>query len=116
MDRGDVGLELLLAGIGLGLALMTFVVTFDSTSLFQTAFAPTTTEAMHPLGYALDAAVLLSLAISVVGIACFSGAPPVARIGPAPRVTAEDRLDAWRRRKERRARKARASAGSQGST
>ncbi len=117
MDRGDIGLRLLLAGMGLGMALMTFVVTFDSTSFYQNTIAPTATEAMRPLGYVLDAAAILSFAMSLGGIACFS---PVASVAPgsvpATRITAADRLTEMRRKKQDRARKAQASRASHGST
>lgn len=115
MDRADLGLDLLLAGMGLGMALMTFVAAFDSTSFYQTVIGPTLTEGMRPFGYGLDAAAVLSLAMSVAGIACVSGAPPAAAAAASSqRVTAEDRLAELRRRKAARARKSRAV--SQGST
>lgn len=117
MDRGGLGLDFLLAGMGLGVALMTFVVTFDSTAWYQTTIAPTVTEAMHPLGYVLDAAAGLSFVMSLAGIACVSGVPnATGAAAPGSRTSASDRLAEFRRRKEERARRARVSRSSHGST
>lgn len=113
----DWGLRLFLAGMGLGMSLMTFVVTFDGTPFYQELVAPTMTGTMYPLGYVLDAGVLLSLGMTVSGIACFRGRPLP---GPAPatetRKSAAEQLAAYRRRKEERARQARRSQKRRGPT
>ncbi len=81
-NREDWGLRLFFVGIGLGLVLMLFVTGFENSSFYVTNIAPPpTTEAMRPLGYVLDAALVLAFALTVAGIACFS-------FGPSPAGTA----------------------------
>lgn len=73
--RETWSLRLFLGGLALGLALMTFVVTFDGTSFFQTHVASTANEVIPLLGYVLDGAILLSFALTVAGIACVATGP-----------------------------------------
>lgn len=70
--REDWGLRLSLAGLGLGLVLMLFAVLGQTSSFYQNAVAPTPTEAMRPLGYLLDGAILGAFALTLAGVACFS--------------------------------------------
>lgn len=108
-SREDWGLRLFLTGMGLGFALMFFVVTLNGTSFYQNLVAPTTTEVMRPLGYVLDGGILLSFAMTIAGIACFSGAPSRVET-PQPRPAG--RPSTPRRRKDRRPAKASAPHGS----
>jgi hypothetical protein len=117
MDREDVGLRLFLAGMGLGMALMTFVVTFDSTSFYQTYVAPTAAGAMRPLGFVVDGGVLLSLAMALGGIACFGGgSTPLPAAAQDRGFSAAERLDTLHRMRSQRARRSRATTASHGST
>ncbi len=77
-NRDDWGLWLFFAGIGLGFVLMLFVVGGETSSFYLNHVAPTQYEVMRPLGYVLDAGILLAFAMTVAGIACFSFGPPPA--------------------------------------
>lgn len=89
--RETWGLRLFLAGIALGLGLMTFVVTVDSSSFYLNYVASSAPfEATPLLGYLLDGGILLSMALTVGGIACFPSRPVEARVPvttPAPRAS-----------------------------
>lgn len=76
-NRDDWGLRLFFTGIGLGLLLMLFVTGSEQSSFYVNNIAPPYTEVMRPLGYVLDAGIVLAFALTVAGIACFS-------FGPAP--------------------------------
>ncbi len=116
-DRADWGLWLLLTGMGLGLALMTFVATFENSAFFQDLVASTASEAMRPLGIALDGGILVSFAMTVAGIACFAWGPSVTEV-PAPLRAAQGRARAptSHRRQERRRPKPGQPAAPHGST
>lgn len=77
VNREDWGLWLFFVGIGLGFVLMLFVTGSEQSSFYVNNVAPPFTEVMRPLGYVLDAGIVLAFAITVAGIACFS-------FGPAP--------------------------------
>ncbi len=87
-NREDWGLGLLVAGLALGMVLMFFAVQGEASSFYQNNVAPTQLEAMRPLGYLLDAGILLAFAMSVAGIACFSFGPVPERV-PAPTKAAQ---------------------------
>ncbi len=101
-DREDWGLWLLLVGMGLGMLLMVFVVGFDGTAFYQKYIAPTASEAMPPLGFVLDGAILLSFAMAVAGIACFGWGPSVIETPAVARPSRDRaRVEAPRQREER---------------
>lgn len=119
----DWGVRLFLAGMGLGIAVMTFVVSFDSTAAYQQLVAPTVSGATRPLGYVLDGSVLLAFAMTVAGTACFTRLPLATPSPPAERpMSAAEHLAELRRQKVERARqvkkarKGRVPASAHGST
>lgn len=101
-DRDEWGLWLLLIGMGLGLLLMTVVVTFENSALYENLVASTASEGMRPLGLALDGGILVSFAMTVAGIACFAWGPShIEAPAPARRPQYRGRADASRRREGR---------------
>ena len=100
-DREDWGVRLLFGGMGLGFVLMLFAVTFQGTAFYQAWFAPTMLEAMKPLGYALDAGILLAFAMSVAGIACFSLTPSGTGMSPSENAPGPSRRESAHRARQR---------------
>ncbi len=75
-QRRDWGLRLLVVGAILGMAVITFVGVFNTSPFYQTyaASAPMT-EALPPLGYALDGTGILAFGLILGGMAVVSFGP-----------------------------------------
>ena len=88
-NREDWGLRLFFGGLVLGLVLMLFVTGSERSSFYANDIAPPFTEVMRPLGYVLDAGIVLAFALTVARMACFTFGPAPAG-APAPNLAVRD--------------------------